>query len=173
MNETRVYRGSYARGILVLMIGLFFPIIALINVEVLNVCGFIVLPPISLITVIVGCALLRMRVIVNEVGISKQPWWWLGGFKSSWENIDAWFVASYRSGTSQQEILWTKLYAGNPPWPLPTILDGEDSFTSRAAVFKMRGEIRPVAVYDSEACRPTFEEFVAHIRAHAKSRKPK
>jgi hypothetical protein len=95
------------------------------------------------VAALVGAALVRARVAVDNTGITKSSWKILGGFRVPWTGVESWSVSPY--------------------------LD-DDSFTSRVAAFKIRGKRWPVLVHDSEAFRPSFHEFIEEVRVHAVAR---
>jgi hypothetical protein len=58
-----------------------------------------------------GFAVWRMRILVNDYGITKI--YRLGdGFRVPWEAIEAWLVTSYPMTREQHERMWSKIYAG-------------------------------------------------------------
>ena len=166
MCAAKVYRSRWMRGLVVLSFGFFFSVIGVLNFERLDPCAGVALFAVCLAGNLIGINLLAMRVVVTNTDVSKVPRW-LGGFSVSWQEVDRWFVASTRAGRAEQDKLWGELYGGEAVSSFPKLLDGEDSFTFRAVVFKIRGRPNPLVVYDSEAFRPSFDEFVADVRLFA------
>jgi hypothetical protein len=175
MPEPKVYLPSRIRGLSFLFVGIFFAALGLLGLCAVGwEAWFFYGAPVALgsISILASCAVFRSRVIVDDLGIAKCSWLGMGGmsdgFITSWSAIESWLVSRYNGTRQQQQEVWSKLYAGR--WVLPSLLGREDSFTSRLVLFKIDGKPLPVAVYDCEAWRPSFDAFVEDIRIHAEAK---
>jgi hypothetical protein len=123
------------------------------------------------LAVVAGFAALSMRVVVDDRGITKGFWVGTVEFQVSWDALESWSVLPNRRLTAQQLAdVSSKMPFRAMPRDLSVLLDGEDSMTFHVALFKVRDKSGPVAVYDSEACRPSFRAFIEDVRSHAKEK---
>ncbi len=173
MPESRVYRPRRARGIFVLLLSTCFAAVGLL---VLTAVGwkswyfYGAFLGLGILGVVAAYAALRIRIVVDDFSIAEVSLQG-GGFRASWDNVERWMVTRVGVTPAERQHVWSKLYAGNPPWLLPSFLDGEDYYVFKeVALFKIRGKRWPVAVYDCEAWRPSFDAFVEDVRAHARAK---
>ncbi len=118
--------------------------------------------------VILGLVLLNSRVVLTKSYISKRPRW-LGGFSSTWSDIEGWFVVPYGHSYRKEQLrLWSILYGNERAMDFSRFLgsDESDSFTFRVLVFKVHGCKWPVIVREAEASRPSFDSLVASVRSY-------
>jgi hypothetical protein len=170
--EPNVYRPRRIRELAVLVIGICstgFGLLALGQVGAWYFGGaFLAL---GILAVVGGVALLCLRVVVDDGGLAKRGWFG-NGFTAFWDGIERWLVAPYPFSVDQRWNLWSRLEGGSQPSWMPPVTDFGNDFTfiSQVVLLKLRGMRWPVAVYDSDAYRPSFRAFVEDIRSHARSK---
>jgi hypothetical protein len=89
----------------------------------------------------VGVCILLTRVVVDESGLEKRAPF-AGGFRACWDEIEVWWVHRQRV----------------------------DPETLPQACFRLRGRRRIGVVYVADACRPSFDAFLADVRARVADR---
>lgn len=169
MTERKVYRSRRVRGGFVLLCGIPFLAVGLCGLiaggrETWFFFGLFVVG--GVLALALGYQVLTGKVIVDDNGISKC--FRLGRVSSniSWIAIESWLVSPCDVTADQEQAIWAQLYPGATPEIRPIFLNVDDSFTFRAALFRVRGQRWPVVVYDVEAWRPDFNLFLEDVRAH-------
>jgi hypothetical protein len=150
----KLYRPNRLTGVIVLLVTILF-----FTYGVAMLVGFIVLPLDSrrgemvvwfvvmicaLVLVggwltVMSCVSLTGCVVVHTQGLTKSFRFLRRGFSFSWDAVESWSVQ---------------------------IRDPKDTPT-RVVWFTVRGQRWPAAVWDDEACRPSFDRFLQDVRACA------
>jgi hypothetical protein len=93
------------------------------------------------LTIGVGVCILLTRVVLDGSGLEKRAPF-AGSFRASWDEIESWWV---HRGCVRQETL-------------------------PQACFRLRGRRRRGVVHAADACRPSFDAFLADVRKRVADR---
>jgi hypothetical protein len=165
--EAKVYRAGRWSGLPYAFVAAWFLVIGVLGVfdqdSGLSCCFWI--PVLLSAELVLLCIEVPFRrLVVDERGVTHRSC--LGKTHIPWEAVEAWLAVPPEIPKSSLEgKVWAAFYPADKRWARPTLLGGVGDNTDQEVIFRLRGQRWLAHVNNLEQWRPSFDVFVADIRA--------